>query len=996
MLISGTSLGRYQIREQLGAGGMGVVYLAFDPQLGRQVAIKVLPAESTGDTERLSRFVREAQAASALNHPNILTVYDFGSHDEIRFLVTEYVHGQTLRAWIAAERPPLSQLLDVMAQTAMALEVAHEAGIVHRDIKPENVMLRGDGLVKVLDFGLAKLIAPVSDDFQTGDPMDTAQTLDGTVLGTVRYMSPEQANSEKLDGRTDVWSLGVVLYELLAGRPPFTGESPMRTLMAILNREPVPLEVAAPGTPERLCQLVARTLCKQPDKRAGSAELAAELRLLRDLVEHGPVSSTTATDHWTVVTERFHATEPHRPSNLPPRTAPLTGRERELEQLASQLREPDVRLVTITGAGGSGKTRLAVETGWTVLPAFDDGVFAVELAALRSPAHVAAQIAEALGVNEAPGVALSESLEAFLADKRMLLLLDNFEHLLGAAPLVDSLMRASPGLTVLATSQTLLRVPDEREFALEPLELPFYSSLPAVDEIRRFGAVALFEERARAVRPSFELTAENAHDVCEICRRLDGLPLAIELAAARVRFLSPQALLERLDHRLKLLTGGAPTLPDRQRTMRAAVAWSYDLLEEESERAVVRRLAVFAGGCNLEAAEAVCAFGAIEVLDAITSLVDKSLLRHREVDGQARFTMLQVVREFGLEQLEAGGETDMVRLAHAHHFSALARNAAHSLRTTAPEAMLKTITLEYENVRLGLGHLFEKAPEDGVQFTAALTAFWHICGYFSECREWVGRALAVRELEPEIRIRLLHSAGDLANSLGDDENAVAYASECVELSSSVGNKRMQALGLNILGTVSLNRADATQARANFEEGLALAREIEYGRMEGLFLINIGCALALAGDYAAARVSCEQGLDIEGRETRTDPAMFSRLALGDLCYRMGDLDTAHSYILESLSIASDFGHRFAVALGLDGLAAVVLEMHEPELAARLGGAAESIAESVGGRPDILSQRLHDDYVAKLGQALEADVLEREWKAGRSWSLEAAVGEALERR
>ena len=995
MLTSGTSLGRYQVREQLGAGGMGVVYLAFDPQLGRQVAIKVLPAENTGDAERLARFVREAQAASALNHPNILTVYDFGRHDEIRFLVTEYVQGQTLRSWIAGDRPPLGHVLDVMAQTAMALEVAHEAGIVHRDIKPENVMLRGDGLVKVLDFGLAKLMAPVSDDFQTGDPMDTAQTLDGTVFGTVRYMSPEQANSEKLDGRTDVWSLGVVLYELLAGRPPFTGESPMRTLMAILNREPVPLEVAAPGTPERLCQLVARTLCKQPDKRVGSAELAAELRLLRDLVEHGPVSSTTATDHWTVVTERFDTTEPHRPSNLPLKSAPLTGRERELVQLASQLRDPDVRLVTITGAGGSGKTRLAVETGWTVLPAFDDGVFAVELAALRSPEHVAAQIAEALGINEAPGVPLSESLEAFLADKCVLLLLDNFEHLLGAAPLVGTLLRASPGLTVLATSQTPLRLREEREFALEPLEVPVYSSVPPVDEIRRFGAVALFDERARAVRPSFELTAENAHAVCEICRRLDGLPLAIELAAARVRFLSPEALLQRLDHRLKLLTGGAPTLPDRQRTMRAAVAWSYDLLEE-SERAVVRRLAVFAGGCDLEAAEAVCAFGSVEVLDAITSLVDKSLLRHREVDGQVRFTMLQVVREFGLEQLEAGGETDLVRLAHAHHFYALARDAAHSLRTTAPEAMVKTITLEYENVRLGLGHLFERAPEEGVQFTVALTAFWHICGYFSECREWVGRALEVHGLEPETRIRLLHSAGDLANSLGDDESAVAFASECVELSRSVGSKRMQALALNILGTVSLNRADATQARAHFEEGLALAREIEYGRLEGLFLMNIGCALALAGDYVAARASCEQGLDIEGRETRTDPAMFSRLALGDLCYRTGDLETAHSYILDSLSIASEFGHRFAVALGLDGLAAVVLEMHEPELAARLGGAAESIAESVGGRPDILSQRLHDDYVAKLGQALEADVLERAWKAGRSWPLEAAVGEALERR
>jgi serine/threonine protein kinase/Tfp pilus assembly protein PilF len=287
MIAPGTSLGRYQIRTRLGAGGMGAVYLAFDPELERSVAVKVLPEDLAADAARLARFVREAKAASALNHPNILTVHDFGTHEATRFLVTEYVDGRTLRQWLAENRPALADVLDVMAQAATALDAAHTAAIVHRDIKPENLMLRRDGLVKVLDFGIAKLTAAIPTEHDTGaSPTAQAQTLPGAILGTVRYMSPEQATGTQVDARSDVWSLGVVLYELVAGRAPFLAETRMGTLAAILEREPEPLERAAPGAPAPLCRLVGRTLRKPKEERLGSAgELAAELRRLKDAIE---------------------------------------------------------------------------------------------------------------------------------------------------------------------------------------------------------------------------------------------------------------------------------------------------------------------------------------------------------------------------------------------------------------------------------------------------------------------------------------------------------------------------------------------------------------------------------------------------------------------------------------------------------------------------------------------------------------------------------------
>ncbi|MBD0371363.1 MAG: protein kinase [Pyrinomonadaceae bacterium] len=657
-LLPDSRLGRYEIRSQIGAGGMGDVYLALDSLLDRRVAIKVFPSQvAQGEAQRLARFVREAKAASALNHPNILTVFDVGKQAGMYFIVTELVEGLTLRDWVIQERPSLAELVDAIRQAALALAAAHRAGIVHRDIKPENLMRRSDGLVKVLDFGIAKVITTEGD---AGAPSDNIPlTTTGALVGTVRYMSPEQASGEAVDARTDIWSLGVVLYELAAGRPPFDKESMTATLIDITSHETAPLSSLVPHAPEALSRVVERAMRKERGERFQTAAemidaLDEAVRALSQSGEAGTTALSRAeqeTGHVTLMqpplqSSKFGSTvklttirgmgtdidaRPFAtPTNLPPHASKLIGRRRELSEVTSALRNSGERLLTLTGPGGTGKTRLAVEAARELLGGgdFPEGVFVADLSPLSDPGLIARPIAQALGVAETPGGSLADALAHELSDKRLLLVLDNFEHLLEGATLVSELLAASPGLKVLATSQAPLRLSQEREYPVEPLEVPPPTSLPPPDDLARVPAVALFVERARAAKPAFALTSENARAVAEICRRLDGLPLALELAAARVKLLTPRAMLDRLDHRLKLLTGGARDLPGRQQTMRGAVAWSYDLLDEE-ERAVLRRLAVFAGGCTLEAAEALCEAAGSSLEEWEQSLRDRYVAKLR-------------------------------------------------------------------------------------------------------------------------------------------------------------------------------------------------------------------------------------------------------------------------------------------------------------------------------------------------------------------------------
>src|ERR1700733_10190208 len=620
-LPSGTKLGSYEIVAPLGAGGMGEVYSARDVRLRRTVAIKILPAEFAADSDRLQRFEREARSASALNHPNIVTIYELGQAGPTHYIAMEMVEGSTLRQILDAGSLPMQKAIEIAAQVAEGLAKAHEAGIAHRDLKPENLMLSHDGFVKILDFGLAK-IASIREEPSDAPTQSGSGTRPGQLLGTIGYMSPEQASGGRLDIRSDQFSFGLVVYEMVTGKRPFKRGTVAETIVAILREQAEPIGALNPEVPAPLCWAIERCLAKEPNKRyVSTQDLARELGAIRDRFSEKPAKPA----------------EP-RATNIPVQRTRFVGREKEVAAAKELLLRPDVRLVTVTGPGG---------------------IHVAALSPISDPGMIASVIVQTLGIRESGGQPPLELLKKNLQDSSrapMLLLLDNFEHLIQAAPTVAELLATAPNLKILVTSRAALHVYGEHEFPVPPLPLPDSRSMPPIEVLSKYSAIALFVQRAVAAKPDFELNRENAQAVSEICARLDGLPLAIELAAARVKVLSPSSLRTRLASRLQLLTGGARDLPHRQHTLRATIDWSYDLLSA-AEQKLFRRLSVFVGGCTLEAVEAVCDTKAdldLDLLDGMASLVDKSLLQQIEhASGEPRFRMLETIREYAREKLEA-------------------------------------------------------------------------------------------------------------------------------------------------------------------------------------------------------------------------------------------------------------------------------------------------------------------------------------------------------
>ena len=447
-----------------------------------------------------------------------------------------------------------------------------------------------------------------------------------------------------------------------------------------------------------------------------------------------------------------------RPNNLPLQPTPLVGREREVAEITDRVRSEEVRLLTLTGPGGTGKTRLALQAAADLLEEFEDGVFFVALATITDPELVPSTIAGPLGVKESAEQPLIESLKSYLQEKHLLLVLDNFEQVVQEAPVVGELVAACPKLKALATSRTPLRLYSEQEYPIPPLALPDPKLLPPVKVLTQYEAVRLFVERARAVKADFSVTNENAPAVAEICARLDGLPLAIELAGARIRMLSPQAMLTRLGNRLKLLKGGARDLPTRQQTLRGAIDWSYDLLEEE-EKTLFGRLSVFSGGRTLEAIEEICdPEGDLDALEGVESLLQKSLLRREEgVGGESRFVMLETVHEYARERLEASDEAEETRRLHAEYFLALAEEAEPELSGADQLACLERLEAEHDNLRAALSWSLEKEPETALRLAGALARFWEMRARFLEGSSWLEAALRLERPCRRGRHRLGHA-----------------------------------------------------------------------------------------------------------------------------------------------------------------------------------------------------------------------------------------------
>jgi predicted ATPase/class 3 adenylate cyclase len=681
-----------------------------------------------------------------------------------------------------------------------------------------------------------------------------------------------------------------------------------------------------------------------------------------------------------------------RPNNLPAQPDTLVGREAELEQVRRLLRGP-ARLVTLSGPGGSGKTRLALEVGASLLEAFEDGVFFVPLAAVLDPSLVAARIATALGVRENPTRSALEGLLESLRAKELLLLLDNFEQIVAAAPTVSDLLAACARLRILVTSRSVLRVAGEHEFAVPPLELPDPRQGLAPETLVHSPAVALFLQRAQAVKSGFALTSENAGEVARICAHLDGLPLAIELAAARVKILSPHAILQRLGARLDFLKGGSRDLPARHQTLRQAIAWSYDLLEP-AERPFFRRLAVFVGGCTLEAAEQVCAEiaeGEMAVLDAIAALVDKSLLRQADgKDGESRFGMLETIREFGVECLKAEGEWEQARRAHTETFLALAEQAETELTGPQQNRWLDRLEAEHDNLRVALAWAEEQGEvETGLRLGAALWRFWLARGHMREGREHLERLLALPGAAPRTRARAkalhrlgtivheisdhaqarpsleeslaiwqelgdkrgtataLNSMGWLAYQSGDFEAAVSLSQEALALHRALGDRRGIAVALFNLGFVTLYRSDYPAALALLEESLALRHGIGDRRGSAYVQVHLGWLEHQRGDYGRASQILEEARATFRELNDWQLLAWSLSSLAVLAYDLGELDRARVLLEESLSLAREVGNQAMMAWALSHLGEVVHGQGTPELATVLTDEGIGLWRRIGG-------------------------------------------------
>jgi predicted ATPase/class 3 adenylate cyclase len=790
---------------------------------------------------------------------------------------------------------------------------------------------------------------------------------------------------------------------------PWQLANPIRVRMALHSGEAAP-DVAGryhqvPAL-NRLNRVLAVThggqiLLTHATRQLAGDSLPADV-VLQDLGEHQLRDLLQPERLYQVIAPGLPSNFPPLPSlerhhtNLPVLLTSLVGRTADVTRVVSLISD-ECRLVTLTGPGGTGKTRLGLAAGAELLETFPDGVWFVDLAPIRDPSLVLPAIATTLGIRETGAGNREDALIAFMRSKHMLLLLDNFEQVIAAASHVSTLLGACPRLTVLVTSREPLMLQAERQIPVAPLALPEDQQLPSLDELARVPAVALFVQRAKAIAPDFALTNDNAAAVAEICRRLDGLPLAIELAAARVRLLPPAALLARLEQRLPLLTRGARDAPARQRTLRDTIAWSYELLDPE-ERALFRRLSVFAGGWTLEAAEAIASPGGErDVFEALTALVDKSLVRQGgDAAGEPRFGLLETIREFGLEQLGATGQMDEVRRCHAEYVLAMAEAIAGDLWRATEPRLLQRLAAEHYNAR-GALEWFENQGEldPCLRLAVGMGWFWFIRGLATEGRSWLERAEApIAAVSPAVRAWALMWAAPLALMQRDVPAAFNLGEASVALwREHDPTSEGLAAALVALGQAVGQSGDQVRARLLLEEGLALARSRNHTFLIVFILENLAGLALLRGDPAAATALVREALPLQREIGHTWGAPYSLAVQAEISRREGNAGAALSSYREAMAIAEERGDRVFIGGLLAAIGSIGAFCGRAERSARLLGAAEKLRETVGSWSHLSGRAGDQDALTMTRDALGEERYAAARSAGRALPWHRAINEAV---
>jgi len=1030
---------------------MGVVYAGRDPRLGRRVAIKVVSERLSRNVEWSARFQREARLLASLNHPNIATIHSLERDGEVEFLTMELIEGRRLGEVIASDSLSLADALAIGRQIARGLEAAHQAGVIHRDLKPPNVMVTSELHVKLLDFGLATSAAdlvaipdspgepsPRLGDRRHGriDDVDATIQLElgrsdspssrassvSTGAGTPGYMSPEQIRGEDLDPRSDIWAFGCVLFELLAGTRAFDGATPLERVRSSLKL--VPNLAALPAsTPDSVKQLLHS--CLQLDRHAR----LQSAREAREILEHA-----LARRSWEASGEGAGdsgARGSAHPNNLPSALTPFVGRSRDLVRLRALLGES--RLLTLTGVGGGGKTRAAIRVAEESLEEFPDGVWFVELAPVEESTHVVAAVGRTLGLSDTPGGSMAEAIVAHLASRQLLLILDNCEHVIEAvAELIRAILSVNSRAKVLITSRETLGLAGETVFQLPPLQVSVEDQ-GGVEALLGAEAIELFAQRAAQSLPGFAVSAANGRKVAEICERLDGIPLAIELAAARVRSLSLEEISRRLDDRFRLLRSSARATLGRHQTLEALIDWSYAHLTP-NEQILLRRLSIFRGGWTLEAAEAVCSDEAIEsweVLDLLSRLIDKSLV----VFGVTRYRMLETVREFGSSRRASAPDGGQLETRFREYFTGLAERAAERLVGSGQVESLARVDADVANVRAASATaVASRNAEAAIRLGQLMVRYWSIRGQFREGRQTLERALSLPGADAptfaramclsglgiclqflcefdgarakyEEAIEVLRAAGfprraavpqlnlgGLYRMQGDLDAAAAILAECLE-NLDESDHWMIASAHGNLAAVALTQSRYAEAEASYRVAVGMLRQAGDRVQATVMLANSAVVAMLTRRFEDARAIYEECLPvIEELGVRTwAPMVHSNYGIALL--ELGEFSGARAAFARGIRLAHELEIMDVVASSLEGFAQLAERLGDAPRSVRLLAAAEAVRSS-SATPRLPQEGSEWDlYRARMNEAVGAESFARLYSEGAALGVAGGVALAL---
>ncbi|MFI9534362.1 protein kinase [Nocardia fusca] len=981
---------------EIGRGGFGVVYRCRQVALNRMVAVKVLATAL--DEDNMARFVREQQAMGLLTgHPNIVTVLAAGSTaGGLAYLVMPYHALDSLDAWIRNSGPlSLEKVLSVGVKIAGALASAHRLQILHRDVKPGNILLTDYGEPALTDFGIAR----IAGGFRTGS---------GAVTGSPAFTAPEVLEGGDPSPAVDVYGLGATMFCALTGHAAFarrSGENLVAQFLRITT-QPIP-DLREIGVPDQVAVLVESAMSRDPRDRPSAAALGEALQQVQQ--DHGfPVDSMArradpgreAHDEVEWAQSRFRPMPAARGSgNLPLELTSFINRRTEVSEMKSLLATS--RLVTLTGTGGVGKTRLALRGAAQARHDFPDGAWLVELAEISEPSLLAGVVATTLGLRDDSGIPLLEVLARFLSRRKILLVLDNCEQMVDAvAKLTDTLLRTCPELRIVATSREPMNIAGETVLRLMPLAAPDPERRPTLVGMHRFHAVALFADRAAAAVPGFELGEDNKAAVAGICARLDGLPLAIELAAARMRAMSPDQILQRLDDRYSLLTGGGRSAPPRQQTLRWCIDWTYRLCDP-SEQRLWARLSVFAGSFGLDAAEQVCGMDpSSNILDALDSLVGKSVLIRQECDAVVRFRILETLREYGRERLRESGEYQDLCRRHRDWYQKLALDAEAGWISHRQPEWITRLEREQPNMREALESCLaddtEEAAVAGLRTAAALYEFWTFHGLYGEGRSWLERVLARRDAVPiPDRVKALQVSSQLASWHGDFRAAAPPLEEARALSEQAPTPMIRAQIAHAEGILELIRGAPARACASLERAVELLGSNSTGSLYVDALASRSWAYEVCGETARAGESFAELLTI------TEPCgeLFYRCAalrgMGVAAWQRGAGDRATQLLQEAVRVNQRLRSPIVAAFNLHAIAWTEASSGRAERAAILMGAGQNLwsTEDSATRVFPTASPFQQECERKVVRALGGRRFDAAFRRGQTMSMDAAVAYAL---